>query len=118
MDTPGELCNIEVDRNACIGTRMLYRSRVKRKKTFEHAEICGFRSSYVCANNYPGICSPFIYSVVSNVLLADSEDPDQTMDVQAALGLCCPHMFEDTFSPGAARMETTTKKQNGQPYSG
>ena len=37
------------------------------------------------------------------ILLADSESPDQTVSVpQADLGLCGPHMPEDTFLHCAA----------------
>ena len=44
-------------------------------------------------------CSLFIHSVESNdsLLLADSEDPDQTADVQADLGLYCPQMPKTHF---------------------
>ena len=38
------------------------------------------------------------------ILLADSEGPDQAVDVQAELGLRCPHMPKDTFSHGAAQV--------------
>ena len=30
--------------------------------------------------------------------LADTEGPDQTVDVQAGLGFCCPHMPEHVFA--------------------
>ena len=38
-----------------------------------------FRSSRACAKYHPGLCSPFIHSVVCMILLADSEGPDQTV---------------------------------------
>ena len=44
---------------------------------------------------HPGLCCPFIHSVVSKVLLADSEG-------LAYLGVHIPHMAEDMFSHGAA----------------
>ena len=37
-----------------------------RKKNFEHAQICGFRTSYARVKYHPGLCSPFIHSVVFN----------------------------------------------------
>ena len=40
------------------------------------------------------------YSINDSVV--DSEGPDQTADAQTDLGRCCPHMFEDTVSNGAA----------------
>ena len=40
----------------------------------------------------PGLCSPFIHSIVSIDSVRDSESPDETVDAQADLGLCCPHM--------------------------
>ena len=39
------------------------------------------------------------------ILLADSEGPDQTAEMQTDLGLRCPHMLEDTFSHGAVHVE-------------
>ena len=37
-------------------------------------------------------------------LLADSEGPVQTADMQADLGLCCLHMPDDTFLHDMALM--------------
>ena len=48
------------------------------KKCLQICTKCRFRSSCACASYYPGLCSPFIHSVVSNDSVADSEDPDQT----------------------------------------
>ena len=45
----------------------------------------------------PLICS--YDSVVSN----DSCDSDDCVDAEANLGLCCPHMSEETFSHSAAQ---------------
>ena len=53
-----------------------------------------FRPSCAYEINHPGICFPFIHSVVSNDSVADGEGPDQT--AQADLGVRCPHMPEDT----------------------
>ena len=41
-----------------------------------------------------GPCSPLIHSVVSLILLADSEGPD----AQADPGLCCPYMPGHKFT--------------------
>ena len=38
--------------------------------------------------SHPGICSPFIHSIVSN----------DSVSGQAGLGFLCPHMPEDKFS--------------------
>ena len=38
------------------------------------------------------------------ILIGDSEGPDQIADAQADLGLCCPHIPEDTFPHGAAHI--------------
>ena len=38
------------------------------------------------------------------ILLAHSEGPVQTADVQADLGLCCSHMPDDTFLHDVALM--------------
>ena len=40
------------------------------------------------------------------IMLAESEDPDQT-DAKADLGLRCPHMPEDKFSHGASKLTTS-----------
>ena len=53
-------------------------------------KMCTF-TSCTCTKYHPGLCSPFIHSVDPIILLADSDGPDQ-MDVQADLGLPCPHM--------------------------
>ena len=59
---------------------------------------------------------PVIYSQISNftilhyvlqysiIQLADSEGPDECVDVQADLGLCYWHMSKDTFSHGTAHL--------------
>ena len=39
------------------------------------------------------------------ILLVDNECPGQTVDAQADLGLCCPHMHKEMFSHGAAQMD-------------
>ena len=58
--------------------------------------MCGFTTFCSCTRSHPGFCSPFLHSVVL-ILLVDSEGPDQTADVQADLGFCCPHMLVETF---------------------
>ena len=49
---------------------------------------------------HPGLCSAFKHSVVSN----DSVLDQTVRHAQSDFGLCCPHMPEDTFSNGAARI--------------
>ena len=70
--------------------------RVKRKR-------CGFTTSCACAKSHPSIYFPFKHSIVTNVLLADSENPDQT-DEQADLVLRYPHMPEDKFLHGVSHI--------------
>ena len=57
--------------------------------------------SNACAKSHPSICS-LLHSIVSIILLADSEGPGQ--DAQADLGLRRPHMPEDKFSNGTAHL--------------
>ena len=49
------------------------------------------------AQSDPGICSPLIYSIMSN----DSVSGQLS---QSDLGLRCPHMHEDTVSHGTAQI--------------
>ena len=66
--------------------------------------MCRFRSSCTFAKYHPGPCSPFIHSVISVILFADSEGPDQTEHmayVQADMGLfgrICPKTCFHIFS--------------------
>ena len=46
-----------------------------------------FRSSYACAKYHPGLCSPFIHSVVANDFASAQSD----------LGHRCPHMTRRHF---------------------
>ena len=58
-------------------------------------------SSCPCAKYHPGLCSPFMHSVVSNDSVSGQERPwSACADAQADLGLCCPHMPEEYFCMG------------------
>ena len=57
--------------------------------------------SCTCATYYPGICSTFIHSVISNDSVNGQWRPwSACADAQADLGLRCPHMPENLFSHG------------------
>ena len=61
-----------------------------------------FRSSCACAKYHPGLCSPFIHSIVFNDFASGQGRPwSDCADAQSDLGLHCPHMRENTFSHGA-----------------
>ena len=63
--------------------------------------------SRACVKSHPGICFPFIYSVVSNESVSGQRRPwSDCADAQADLGLCCPHMPEGTFSHGGLNIQT------------
>ena len=65
---------------------------------------CAFQSPCACAKYHPGLCSPFIHSVVLNDSSSGQWRPwSDCADAQADLGLRCPHMPEDTFSQGETR---------------
>ena len=52
-----------------------------------------FRSSYACSKIHPGFWSLSIHYVVSNDFVIGQKRPRlDCADVQADLGLCCPHM--------------------------
>ena len=69
------------------------------------AKTCGFTSSCACAKYQPGICSPFILSIVTGDCLSGQWRPrSDCVDAQADLGLRCLHMPENTFSLGAAQV--------------
>ena len=58
-----------------------------------------------CTKSYPGLCSQFIHSVVSN----DSVDRKERLrsdcaNAQADLSLCCPNMLEDTLAMSSEKM--------------
>ena len=64
-----------------------------------------FRSSCACVKYHPGFYSPFIHSVVSNDSVSWKwRTWSDYADVQADLGLRCPHMPEDTFSHGSTHL--------------
>ena len=64
-----------------------------------------FRSSCTRAKYHPGLCSPFIHSVVSSNSVRGQRRPwSDCADAQADLGLHSPNMPRDTFSHGEAHM--------------
>ena len=67
-----------------------------------------FRSSCACAKHHPGLCCPFIHSVVSNNSVNGQRRPwSDCADAQADLGRHCPHMPESFF-----RMARSTWSKN------
>ena len=67
--------------------------------TSETYPKCAVRSSCTCTKNHLGLCSPFIYSVVSNDSVSWQWRPwSDCTDVQAQLDLPCLHMLEDVFT--------------------
>ena len=71
------------------------------KQTSNIHKMRSFRSSCACAKYHPGVCSPFIHSIVSNDSVNERGRPwSDCADAHADLGLRCPHMPEDTFSHG------------------
>ena len=70
------------------------------------------RSSCACAKYYPGLCSPFICSEVSDYSISEqgrcwSDCPD----TQADLGHRGPHMSDDSFSNEAAPTTFVRRKK-------
>ena len=64
-----------------------------------------FRSPCACENYHPGLCSPFIHSVVSNDSVSEEcKSWSDWADAQADLGLRCSHMPEDMRLLGAAHI--------------
>ena len=64
-----------------------------------------FRSSCACAKYHPGLCSPFIHSVLSKEYVSEQWRPwSDCAFAQSDLGLRSPHMPEDKFSQGAANL--------------
>ena len=62
--------------------------------------MCRLTSSCSCAvlSAHPGICSPLNYFIVADDSVCGQRRPwFDWADAQADLGLCCPHMPEDTF---------------------
>ena len=73
--------------------------RVKRNSAFEHVQMRRRRSYCACAKYNPGLCSPFVCSVISNGSVMGQWRPwSDCADAQADLGLLCPHMPKDMFS--------------------
>ena len=70
----GARCQDEVNNYTCVCMpgftgRYLWLpklSSVKRKSAFGNAQMRKFRLSCSCAGYHPGLCSPFLHSVVSN----------------------------------------------------
>ena len=53
------------------------------------------RSFCACANYHPGLCSPFVHSVVSSVAASGQRRPrSDCASAQSDLGLRCPHRFQ------------------------
>ena len=59
-------------------------------------------SNFLHIPKVSSVCSPFKQSIISNDSDCGKRRPDQTVDAQADLGLCCLHIPEDTFSQGRA----------------
>ena len=84
---------------------LLYHLTMLSKKCLRKCTKCAVRSSYPCAIYHLSLCSPFIHFVVSNDLISGQSRPwSDCTDVQADLGLRCPHMPEDTFLLGVAHI--------------
>ena len=73
--------------------------RTTRKYVFEHAENAwDSDSSNACAKSPPSICSALIHSIMSDDSVRGQRSlVSDCSDAQTDLGLCCPHMSEDTF---------------------
>ena len=76
--------------------------RVMRADVFGYIRnMRWFRSSCVNAKYHPGLCSSFIHSVISNDFVSGRwRSWSDSAHAQTDLGICCPHMPEDTFSHG------------------
>ena len=60
----------------------------------------------------PGLCSPFIHSIVSNDSVSGQWRPwSDCADEQADLGFHCPHIPKDTFSRGVAQLCTKFRQK-------
>ena len=65
-----------------------------------------FISSCAFAKYHPGLCSPFIHSVVSNDSVSGQRRPGSDCAyAQSDLGLRCPQLPEDTFWHGTAQCD-------------
>ena len=80
-------CSTQKNNQVLQGFKYMATSSVK-----VHSNICKLQIQIILhmCTYHQGLCSPFIHSLVSNatdpmILLADSEGPDQTEDVQADL---------------------------------
>ena len=80
--------------------------RVKRKNAFEHAQNAHSDHPAQAQSNIRAFALhlyiPRMWYPI--ILFADSEGPDQTAKALADLRLRCPHLLEDTFSHGVAKM--------------
>ena len=66
-------------------------------------KMCRFSSSCTCANYYRafGLHSYILQYPIIHSVSGQWRPWSGCVDAQAGLGLCCPHMPEDTFSHGA-----------------
>ena len=63
-----------------------------------------FRSSGACTKYLPGLCSPFIQSLVSNDSISGQWRPwSDCASAQSELSLCCPHDSKAILLCGAQR---------------
>ena len=80
-------------------------SRLVKTCLWACAQCANCTSSYTSGKYHPGLCSPVIHSVVAN----DSASGQRRhwkdcAYAQVGLRICCPHMPEDKFSYGAAKL--------------
>ena len=64
------------------------------KVTSNTRKMCRFSTFCACAKCHPGLCSPFIHSVISNDSVSRRWRPLDSFrqEVQANLGLRCPNL--------------------------
>ena len=68
-------------------------------------KMYGLTSSCARARSHPGLCSSLIHSMVFIDSVSGRRRPrSDCANAQSDLGLRCPHMPEDTFSHGAAKI--------------
>ena len=78
---------------------------VKQKSVFKHVQKVQIHLILHMGNVLLRHFSPLKHSLVSNDPVCKLQRPwSDCMDAQADLGLCCPHIPQDTFSHGAAHM--------------
>ena len=94
-----------------------YMGLVKWKSAVEHAKMHRFRSFCACTKYHPFLCSPFLHSSVSNDSVCGQWRPwSDCGNAQADLGHHCPHIPEDIFSYGTARIIVTPIFEKGGLY--